>query len=130
MSNRNKKHWNDAPIESEQELYELFEAAVDDVLSSAALMISCDSFAHPFSKRLRITNNKRRLGSCELSKTICDGVIVDEKFEISISRILFHSYQQTESVNYSALKCRASRRFRSRFALQRGMSPTARRKQS
>ena len=33
-------------------------------------------------------------------------------------------------VNYSALKCRASRRFRSRFALQRGMSPTARRKQS
>lgn len=36
----------------------------------------------------------------------------------------------TGFVNYSALKCRASRRFRSRFALQRGMSPTARRKQS
>lgn len=100
MSKRNKKHWNDAPIESEQELYELFETAIEDVLSSAALMIGCDSFAHPFSKRLRITNNKRRLGSCKLSKTIRDGVIVDEKFEISISQILFHSYQQTESVIY------------------------------
>lgn len=100
MSNRNKKHWNDAPIENEQELYELFETAIEDVLSSAALMIGCDSFAHPFSKRLRITNNRSRLGSCKLSKTICDGVIVDEKFEISISRILFHSYQQTESVIY------------------------------
>lgn len=33
-------------------------------------------------------------------------------------------------VNYSVLKCRASRRFRSRFTLRRGMSPTARRKQS
>ena len=36
----------------------------------------------------------------------------------------------TGFVNYSAFQCRASRRFRSRFALQRGMSPTARRKQS
>lgn len=47
---------------------------------------------------------------------------------------LFASYTDSDwlvlIVNYSALKCRASGRCRSRFALQRGMSPTARRKQS
>lgn len=98
MNASTKKHGTS--IESMEDLNSLFEQAVKDVREIAAPAIGESDYVHPFRKELRLTNNRKRLGSCRIRQREISGFVVSCEFEISISRILFHSYEQTESVMY------------------------------
>ena len=99
MSKYSIKRGPNASIDSMDDLNDLFQLAISDVMEIAAPAIGADSFDCEFSDRIRVTNNKQRLGSCRI-RVVPDGEHIKNEFEISISRILFHSYDETESVMY------------------------------
>lgn len=100
MSKYSIKRDPNASIDSVEELNDLFQLAVADVIEIAAPAIGENCYDCEFSDKIRITNNKQRLGSCRMRVTKQGDKVIKNEFEISISRVLFHSYDATESVMY------------------------------